>query len=145
MKFPTLIRGGAGLYHNFPPYLLSDIDDLSDLLLCELSRSNFVTNPTNSLAVRGFVVSHTANVPRNPLRSITARTPVFLDLYNSGTEKLAYYVDTLICGHQQMVFDFDSPDTGHKRHRCAECAQAAALPQKKSVQSVPAEKKEEAA
>lgn len=142
MKFATL--------HNFSGYLLSDpafVDyspsaDPGELLLCELQSgsyrnfcSKFVTKPLNPLQNKGFVVSCTALVPKNPLRLITARTPHFADLYRDGTLKLAWYVDTLECGHQVTDYPFADAESGKKRHRCPECAKELALPQKKTVQS----------
>jgi hypothetical protein len=86
--------------------------------------------------VRGFVVSHTATVPKNPLRRISSRIPYFSDTYNDGTMKLMWFTDTLECGHQQVVYPFDAAS---KRHRCAECAEAAAFSPKKPVQSTAAD------
>lgn len=101
-----------------------------------VSLSGTVTNPISPLALKGFAVSHTAIVPKNPLHVISARTPFFLDLYNDGTEKLVAFLDTLDCGHQVVVYPFD-PGTGQKRHRCADCAvQAKASSPKKPVGSV---------
>src|SRR5437667_3397298 len=43
-------------------------------------------------AVQPFpLFSSTATVPKNPLRLIVARTPIFHELYNDGTLKLTYF------------------------------------------------------
>ncbi len=70
----------------------------------------------NALKRSGFAVSST--VPKNPLRLILARSPFFED----GTLKLCWLLDTLECGHQQIIFNLGL-DFPAKRHRCAECAQ----------------------
>jgi len=89
------------------------------------------------------VVCHTAIVPKNPLRWIVSRTPVYLDLYEDGTKKLAFYRHVLVCGHERHVFGLDGPESGRWRHRCAECAenntkneQSLTLPPKKPSASV---------
>ncbi len=80
--------------------------------------------------------SSTLSVPKNPLRVITARSSQFEDFYNDGTQHLAFFIDTLACGHQQILFNL--VDDGKKRHRCPECAAARveALPPKKPARSV---------
>jgi hypothetical protein len=75
-------------------------------------------------------------IPKNPLRLIVSRSPIFYDLYNQGTDQLCWFLDTLECGHQQMALNLDVPDIGKTRHRCGECAEAAVL--KKPAASVPA-------
>lgn len=104
---------------------------LSDLLLCELFRiPKTVTTSTLSFGWQTLPVSHSVPNPGNPLRLISSRFPQFEDFYGDGTQKLAWYVDTLVCGHQVLVFDLEF--AGQRRHRCAECAAS----QKKPVQSV---------
>jgi hypothetical protein len=108
-------------------------------LLCKVSASSLVDLPTNTHSLHilsAFAVSSTAMIPKNPLRLIVARTPIFYDLYNQATDQLCWFLDTLECGHQQMTLNLDVPDIGRTRHRCGECAQAAAL--KKPAASVAA-------
>lgn len=85
--------------------------------------------------------SSTASVPRNPLRLIVSRSSHFEDFYQDGTLRLAYFLDTLECGHQQITYLVDMSG-GVKRHRCPECGQAQvlALPPKKPAASAPAPK-----
>lgn len=100
----------------------------TDSTLCFNSRLPSVDSP-NLGTLDG---SWSIFMPKAPLRLITSRTPVFGDLYSNGTQKLMWYLDTLDCGHQTVVYPFDEI-SGKKRHRCAECAQAVA---KKKPQSV---------
>ncbi len=103
-----------------------------------------VASPTATNLYAGFLssgVSSTLSVPKNPLRVITARSSQFEDFYNDGTQHLAYFIDTLACGHQQILFNL--VDDGKKRHRCPECAAAKSLENrtpldKKPCGSVPA-------
>lgn len=97
-----------------------------------------VASSTVGLSTSFVSASSTLGVPKNPLRVITARSSHFEDFYNDGTQHLAYFIDTLVCGHQQVTF-FGDICAGKKRHRCPECAQAQALalPPKKPVASVP--------
>lgn len=98
-----------------------------------------VDSPTqfyNSIYLSGFAVSHTGMIPKNPLRLIVARTPIFYELHSIEGTRLCWFLDTLECGHQQWTLNLDVPDIGKTRHRCGECAAAAA--RKKPAASVPA-------
>jgi hypothetical protein len=105
-----------------------------------------VDSPTNSHKLHiigGFAVSSTAMIPKNPLRRIVSRTPLFFELYNDGTEKFCATLDTLDCGHQQISYLL--VDDGKKWHRCPECRSIleqslTSLPRKKPAASVPAPK-----
>jgi hypothetical protein len=113
-------------------------------VLCKLDTadskglSSLVGSSTVGFSSSLVSASSTVNFPKNPLRVITARSSHFEDFYNDGTAHLAYFRDTLACGHQQILFNL--VDDGKKRHRCPECAaaQAVALPPKKPAASVPA-------
>lgn len=96
-----------------------------------------VASSTVGLSTSFVSASSTLGVPKNPLRVITARSSHFEDFYNDGTQHLAYFIDTLACGHQQVTY-FADICAGKKRHRCPECAQAQvlALPPKKPAASV---------
>lgn len=114
--------------------------DQAELLLCEFPGLSFpetVVTPISYLALRGFTVSTTLSVPKNPLRLVTARISEFGDLYHDGTYKLLWYLDTLECGHQVVVCYPFNPETGSRRHRCAECA--AVVQAKKPAQSAKGE------
>jgi hypothetical protein len=114
-------------------------------VLCKVSGvdsagvSEVVGSSTVGFSTSLVSASLTVNFPKNPLRVITARSSHFEDFYNDGTQHLAYFIDTLVCGHQQVTF-FGDICAGKKRHRCPECAQAQvlALPPKKPAASVPA-------
>lgn len=108
---------------SFSDYLLSDVAPIVSELSVGFSTSFLCTSSTYS-------------VPKSPLRLIVSRFPAFLELYNDGTDQFGWYLDTLNCTHQQIVFERDSDA---KRHRCPECGQAqvSALPPKKPAASAP--------
>jgi hypothetical protein len=98
-------------------------------LVCSENRTA-LPNPTNPQPT--WVSSTAMRWPTKPLRLIVSRTPVFDDIYSNGTQKLMWYLDSLSCGHQTVVYPYDEI-AGKKRHRCSECAQIAS--QKKAVRA----------
>ncbi len=111
--------------YTFPRYLLSDTVGSSTVGFS----SSFVS------------ASSTLSVPNSPLRLIVSRTPVSEEFYHSTVEKVVGFIDTLECGHQQIVYNLavrGFSGTDQKRHRCPECAQSQveALPPKKPARSV---------
>lgn len=106
-------------------------------ILCKVSavRPESGTDTANSLRERGFAVSSTFAVPKNPLHLVISRTPVFCDTWQLST----YYLDTLDCGHQVAIFP-QNCESGKKRHRCAICGEAQ-MALKFYPQSVPSPRK----
>lgn len=124
-------------------------DNIGQERLCKdpFARSRNVTSTYLYAPLQSSVVSSTASVPRgplNPLRLIIARVPRYEVSWFDCTERLAYFMDTLECGHQVIIYaepftDHPAFPGGNKRHRCAQCAQA--LSQRKPARSVKPNKK----
>src|SRR5437016_5892239 len=80
-------------------------DFLSDYLLSDIARSENRTTPKIPAALPSTLLtspnlgavcggSWTSNMTKAPLWLISARTPIFDDLYNDGTLKLTSFLDT---------------------------------------------------
>lgn len=142
----NLIADRGPSFSSFTPSFLSDIESGEPRPTC----SRNVTSTYLYAAPHTSVLSSTASVPKgplNPLRLIVSRVPRYEVSWFDCTERLAYFMDTLECGHQVIIYaepftDHPAFPSGNKRHRCAQCAKA--LSQRKPVRSVKPNKKAKA-
>jgi hypothetical protein len=111
--------------------VLSDVDPQQVLCLVKFPANRTSPNPFPNQSIEQ-VTSTAMRWPTRPLRLIVARFPHFEDCYSNGTQKLMWYLDTLDCGHQIVVYPYDVL-AGKKRHQCRECAEISVA--KKSARS----------
>lgn len=139
MMYVNPSQAEKSLYHNFPPYLLSDIGsvDRTELLLCELPdrrvTSRFLTLEERSESgTKSIVVSASGPnaiafraMSERILRLVVSRRPVAHQPYpeQAPSYLLAYVTELLECGHSQDVhFSEGVENLTAKRRVCHECA-----------------------